>query len=169
MSLSSSTLVETIGSASANTYVTLSEFTTYCDQRLNADAFDGAEPDDKIRALLMAARRLERENWMGSKASSTQALVWPRSGVRKIDSVGVYCLTGDYLTTEIPQQVKDAQCELALAYLEDFDDGAEDEIDSFSADGVSVKFRASRPAGGLPAAAAQLLSGLILGAQLIRA
>lgn len=166
MALSSSSLVETVGSASANTYATLSEFTTYCERRLSVDAFDAAEPDEKVRALLMAARRLDQEQWLGSRASTTQALAWPRSGApkRDADSWSTY-----YLTTEIPQAIKDAQCELALSLLDGFDDGEEDAIDSFSADGVSVKFRRDKPAGGLPVAVSQLISGLTRGQRLVRA
>lgn len=166
MSLAASTLVSTSGSASANSYVTLAEFTAYCERRLNVTAFDDAEPDDKVRALLMAARRLDQEQWLGSRASTTQALAWPRSGApkRDADSWGTY-----YSTTEIPQAIKDAQCELALSLLDGFDDGEEDAIDSFSADGVSVKFRRDRPAGGLPVAVSHLISGLTRGQRLVRA
>lgn len=164
MSLDASTLVVTVGGASSNSYVTLAQFNTYCEQRLNVDSFDDAQPDDKIRALLMATRRLDRENWIGQKAATTQALVWPRSGVYKPDGYG-----DQYLSTEIPQLVKDAQCELALAYLDGFDDGEEDAIDSFSADGVSVHFRRSKPSGGLPVAVLHLIGGLTRGNRLVRA
>lgn len=166
MALSASTIVETAGSATANSYVTLAEFITYCERRLSVEAFDGAEPDDKVRALLMAAKRLERESWLGDRVTATQALAWPRCGAPKqdADSWGSY-----YLTTEIPQAIKDAQCELALSLLDGFDDGEEDAIDSFSADGVSVKFRRDKPAGGLPVAVSQLISGLTRGQRLVRA
>ena len=177
MALDSSIIVTTVGSSSSNSYVSVEELATYRDRtRLTADGFDGASPDDKIRSLLISAQRLKRENWMGSKASAGQALSWPRLGVVRLDGdsgedfYGGYGGPFDvYSSTEIPQEIKDAQCELALAYLDGFDDGEEDQIDSFSADGVSVKFRQGKPAGGLPAVVSQLLSGLMRGARLVRA
>jgi hypothetical protein len=65
--------------------------------------------------------------------------------------------------------VKDAQCELALALLDGFDESGEDAMDSFSADGISIKFSSQRPAGSMPSSVGQLLAGLIAGNVLIRA
>ena len=161
-----------VGGTSSNSYVTLQQFADYRDlYRINADAFDGATADDKVRALLMAARRLDRENWIGSPVTDTQALAWPRSGVCKIDAVrgdGLSYWGEEYSTTEIPLQIKHAQMELALSYLDGFDDGEEDAIQSFSADGVSVEFRGSRPSGSLPSAVSQLIGGLLRGNRLVR-
>lgn len=189
MPLNSSTIVTTVGSATANSYVSLTEFADYRDlQRIDADSFDAADPDDKIRALVIAFKRLNRENWMGSRVDSTQAAAWPRFGVQKVDKVegwgygGAYSYgygsypygypygtLNQYLSTEIPQQIKDAQCELALSYLDGFDDGEEDQIKSFSADGVAVEFRPGKIQGGLPAVVSQLIGNLAAGNQLRRA
>lgn len=169
----------TIGGASANSYVAIEEAENFLDSRLNSQAWTGAESEDKMRALLMAAKRLQVENWLGNRVTTTQRLAWPRISVAKVDQVGFgyggfygqswgWGYGEQYLTTEIPQPVKDAQCELALAYLEGFDDGGEEAIDSFSADGVSVKNRQSRPDGGLPPRVVQLISGLVAGNRLIR-
>ena len=168
----------TIGGNASNTFISLEDAEIYLDSRLNSSAWTNANPDDKKRSLLMAAQRLDRENWLGNRVSSTQRLAWPRIGVAKVDQVGIgYGFVGyswgwgygeQYRSDEIPQPVKDAQCELALAYLEGFDDGGEDAIDSFSQDGVSVKFRASKPEGGLPPQVQQLIGGLIGGNRLVR-
>src|SRR5262247_1853050 len=123
------TLDTTIGGANANTYVTLQAAEDYHDARLNSEAWTAASADDKTRALLMAAKKLDSENWLGSRATSTQRLAWPRLYVQKVDGLGsgygwgygygYGWLFGDvYLSTEIPQRVKDAQCELALSMLE---------------------------------------------------
>jgi hypothetical protein len=167
----------TIGGASANSYIEIEDADNYHDSRLSASAWFDASPDDRKRGLLMSAQRLDRENWLGGRVARTQRLAWPRIGVTKVDSVGA-CYAGfgwgwggfgeQYSSTEIPQPVKDAQCELALAYLQGFDDGAEEAIDSFSEDGVSVKLRQSKPHGGLPPRVMQLIGGLIAGNQLIR-
>lgn len=164
MALEASTLVVTVGGASSNSYVTLAVFNTYCEQRLNVDSFDEAQPDDKIRALLMATRRLDRENWIGQKASTTQALVWPRSGIYKPDGYGE-----QYSSAEIPQLVKDAQCELALAYLGGYGAAtSSDSISEFSIDGVRVKTSGGGTAGW-PDAVDELIGGLIRGNMLVRA
>lgn len=174
------TLDTTIGGAAANSYVTLQDAENYLDAKLNSAAWTNAGADDKTRALLMAANRLQVENWLGNRVASAQRLAWPRIGVQKVDPVGAgigygyhvgfgYGIGEVYNSDEIPQPIKDAQCELALAYLEGFDDRQEDAIDSFSTDGVSVKFRSQRPSGGLPAIVQQLIGGLLEGNRLVRA
>jgi len=186
-----SAIVTTVGAANANSYVDLKEASAYFDDRRNMEAWDTATSDDRTRALFDAAKRLNRENWHGDRAKSDQRLAWPRAGVIKPDGAGIgsadfipgagaslYPRTGygfywggygeQYSSTEIPQEVKDAQCELALAYLEGFDESGEDALESFSEDGVSMKFRASKPDGGLPPKVMQLISGLIAGNRLIR-
>src|SRR5262249_16056974 len=139
-------IIATIGATDANSFVTMAEAENYHNARLNSAAWTDANADDKARALLMAANRLQLENWLGNRGTTTQRLAWPRLAVGKIDPVSVgfgyggnwgyggnYAyFTEVYQSNEIPQPVKDAQCELALAYLEGFDDGAEDAIDSFS-------------------------------------
>jgi hypothetical protein len=88
------TLVATAGSASANSFATVSEGDTYCDTRLNASAWTGETDDDeKARALIEATRELNVLTYVGYTVTETQALVWPR----------------DY--------VKDACMELALQFL----------------------------------------------------
>jgi len=77
------------------------------------------------RALTAAAQRLDRERFLGARATDTQALQWPRTGVRKPDTyVNTYAtgfpfrISDDYFTdTEVPDQVKRAQIELAV-YLQ---------------------------------------------------
>lgn len=171
------TLDTTVGGANANSYVDVATADAFLDARLNSSAWTNATADDKTRALLMAASRLEIENWLGQRVTTTQRLAWPRWGARKRDGITFsffgYQAYGwseaeEYLTTEIPQPVKGAQCELALAYLEDFEDGGGELMDSFSTDGVTVKLKNSKPDGGLPARVSQLIGGLIAGNMLIR-
>src|SRR5215510_57417 len=177
-----STIVTIIGAANANSYVDVGAADTFFDDRLYAAAWTGAVTSDKTRALLMAANRLQVENWLGNRVTTIQRMAWPRLGVAKVDPVGVgygggwgygygwgYPFAEYYRVDEIPQQVKDAQCELALAYLQGFDDGGEDAIDSFTADGVSVKLRPQRPGGTFPPRVSQLISELTVGNELMRA
>lgn len=174
-----SAIVTTVGAANANSYVDVTAADNYFDDRLDAAVWTAAVTADKTRALLMAANRLQNENWLGNRVTSTQRLAWPRTNARKVDPVGAgfgyhaygygYSFTEVYKSDEIPQPVKDAQCELALAYLDGFDDGEEDSVDSFTADGVSFKLRASRSDGELPPRVTQLIGALIAGNRLVRA
>lgn len=183
------TIVATVGSASANSYVTETEFQTYFEQRLNTAAVENADPDRRQRAMLMAFRRLNLLGWIGSRVTTTQAGAWPRANARKPDDAGVsadseltlaatYALTrGDYgiysapyptyTTTEIPQRVKDAQCELACAYLDGFDEHA-DRMTSVSQDGLSYQKQFARPLNGLPGVVMRLLGPLLEGPRLVR-
>ena len=127
------TLDATVGGASANTYLTLSDAQDIVDGLVQDDdvvAWASATTDQKNRALYTAAQRLDRERYLGARATDTQALQWPRTGVRKPDtyintySVGFpFRITTDYFTdTEIPDQVKKAQAVLAV-YLNNNKDG----------------------------------------------
>jgi hypothetical protein len=116
-----SSLVETVGAANANTYATVADMDTYCDDRLNATAWTQGGSDDGTRALIQAARELENILWKGTRVDSTQALSWPRDEVVNPDLPWASQEPQDsyyYSTTEIPDRIKNAQMELALMMLE---------------------------------------------------
>lgn len=118
------TLVATPGAANANSYETLAEAQAYFDTRTTMLGWDNA--DDQSVLLMMATRaldmmfvphrRLVRYNgvayyittpqWTGTPATATQALAWPRIGMK--DRLG-----RDILSTVIPQELKDALSEFA--------------------------------------------------------
>lgn len=109
------TIDASVGGASSNSYVTLAEAATYMTARLNASAWEtDATTDNKNRALVEATRELNVLVYEGFRAASTQALAWPRFGAVNPDQFGAGHL---YLSTEIPQRIKDAQCELALEFI----------------------------------------------------
>jgi hypothetical protein len=123
----------TVGSASANSYLTLAAAQEIIDgfvQDADVTAWASATTDQKNRALFTATQRLDRERFLGARATDTQALQWPRTGVRKPDTyINTYAvgfpfrITTDYYTdTEIPQQVQYAQVVLAV-YLHNNPDG----------------------------------------------
>ena len=104
---------ETVGGANANSFVALSEFSTYMEGRLNSDAFDDASTDEQNRALAEATRELSAMGWKGYRVTSTQALSWPRQWAHDPDSP-----TQDYYDSDVvPDRVKRATYELALAFL----------------------------------------------------
>ena len=119
------TIDATVGGASANSYITLADANTFVEKLILDDdvsAWDGSSNDNKNRALVTAAIRIDRERFIGAQATDTQVLQWPRVGVRKPDKfVSTYMqgfpyrVTTDYYTaTEIPFQVKEAQVILAV-------------------------------------------------------
>lgn len=126
-------IIATPGAANANSYVTEAEADDYIAQMVsNADVqhWNSGNDDSRHRALASATQRLDRERFLGARATDTQALQWPRTGVRKPDTyINTYAvgfpfrITTDYFTdTEIPEQVKRAQVELAV-YLHNNTDG----------------------------------------------
>ena len=123
----------TAGGASANSYLTLADAQAIVDglvEDADVTAWASATTDQKNRALYTATQRLDRERFLGARATDTQALQWPRTGVRKPDTyVNTYAtgfpfrISDDYFTDEeIPDQVKRAQVVLAV-YLNNNKDG----------------------------------------------
>ena len=119
------TIDATAGGANANSYLTLADAQTIIDgmvEDADVTAWASATTDQKNRALYTATQRLDRERFIGARATDTQALQWPRTGVRKPDTyVNTYAtgfpfrISEDYFTdTEIPDQVKRAQVVLAV-------------------------------------------------------
>ena len=119
------TINATTGAAAANSYITLSDAQDLIDGLVEDDdvvAWASATTDQKNRALYTAAQRIDRERFLGARVTDTQAMQWPRTGVRKPDTyinsyaVGFpFKITTDYFTdTEIPSQVKHGQIVLAV-------------------------------------------------------
>jgi hypothetical protein len=127
------TIDATAGGANANSYLTLADAQAIIDgmvEDADVTAWGSATDDQKNRALYTATQRLDRERFLGARATDTQALQWPRTGVRKPDTyVNTYAtgfpfrISDDYFTDdEIPDQVKRAQVVLAV-YLNNNKDG----------------------------------------------
>jgi hypothetical protein len=127
------TIDATVGGANANSYQTLADAQSIVDgmvQDADVTAWAAATTDAKNRALYTATQRLDRERFIGARSTDTQALQWPRTGVRKPDTyINTYAvgfpfrITTDYYTdTEIPDQIKKAQAMLAV-YLNNNVDG----------------------------------------------
>ena len=127
------TIVATVGSATANSYLTLADANAIIEGLVEDDdvtAWSSSTDDQKNRALYTSTLRIDRERFLGARVTDTQALQWPRTGVRKPDTyINTYAvgfpfrITTDYFTdTEIPDQVKKAQAILAV-YLNNNRDG----------------------------------------------
>jgi hypothetical protein len=118
-------IVATPGAANANSYLTLAEAQAIIDgfvEDADVQHWNSGNTDSRNRALFTATQRLDRERFLGARATDTQALQWPRTGVRKPDTyINTYAvgfpfrITTDYFTdTEIPTQIQYAQTVLAV-------------------------------------------------------
>jgi hypothetical protein len=105
------TLVATAGSASANSYASVADATTYLAAKSGASAWASATSSAKQQALISATRALNALTWPGQRVDTTQALAWPRAYVTDLDApVG----SVEFSSTAIPQWLEDATCELAF-------------------------------------------------------
>lgn len=94
------------GKTDATSYVTLAEIRAYATER-GVTTIPAVDADAEVLAI-KAVDYLEavRDKYKGYKAGETQALQWPREDVY-ID--GYY-----FSSTDIPQELKDAQCQLCI-------------------------------------------------------
>lgn len=119
------TLDATISGAGSNSYVTLAYANQFFERLLLPNAWDSAVPDDQERALMTATQWLEEFDYIGSLATTTQALAWPRFGM--LDDThnptlipgrsNPTLILGKYDETEMPVPLMNAQCELAFYLL----------------------------------------------------
>ncbi|MFO7253134.1 MAG: hypothetical protein DIU60_020540, partial [Actinomycetes bacterium] len=140
----------------AMAYVTLEEASTYFAARLHTAAWDNAGDEERQKALEMASRAIDRLPLVGRPTDLAQGRAFPR-----------------HPDTEVPQAVKDACCEEALALL----DRGDSERRRLQAEGVvsvtigslSETYRtASSWYGLLSQEARELLRPWLLGAVPIR-
>lgn len=89
-------------------YVTISEASNYFDTHLNTNAWDEASDKDRLKALYMGTRDIDSLNFLGDKTSETQEHQFPRG-----------------TDTDVPEDIKIACYEIALARL----DGVDPEIE----------------------------------------
>lgn len=82
-------------------YATEAEGVTYFGERLETDAWDDATSVDRVKALKMATRAIERLSFAGDMTDSEQEKQFPRGG----DSV-------------VPDDIKNACIEEALSLLD---------------------------------------------------
>ena len=99
----------TVGASNANSYLTLVTAQSYADSDLDVSDWDAASADKRTRALITATRHLSALLYIGSKASSTQSLPWPRRDAITSD--------GELEDDEIPTQLLQAQWEIANALV----------------------------------------------------
>ncbi|MFZ9960583.1 MAG: DnaT-like ssDNA-binding protein [Candidatus Limnocylindrus sp.] len=103
-------VVATVGSANANSYITVATGDAIANTMVGTLSWNSASNDNKGRALITATNGLETLGWIGARATETQALAWPRSGVA--------CSDKAYDDDEIPREIELATFDLANALLD---------------------------------------------------
>jgi hypothetical protein len=116
-----------------NSYVSVVEADSYFADRLFADAWNNATPQQKEQALVTACRSLERQIWIGSKKVTDQPMQFPRRYQFQIHDIWRQWFQNNivdefetlyvegaswWADVDVPQPIKDAQYEEALAMLE---------------------------------------------------
>lgn len=74
------TLRATAGAPDANAYATVEEADASLGYRVGAAAWASLTADQKVQALVTATRDLDTLSFIGTRATATQALEWPRVG-----------------------------------------------------------------------------------------
>lgn len=118
------TVVATVGSASANSYLTVADADTLLNLRLGVDLWTAASTDDKGRALIMATRDIDSNRFRGWKIDSAQALEFPRT-------------EQTVASTSIPPEVLNACAEQALWIIQHSSTGGRSERQQLASQGVS--------------------------------
>src|ERR1035438_1328100 len=112
------------GRTDANSYATVAEADWYFDGHLYASAWTAATAATKAAALVMATRLVDSQyQFNGFRAHDAQALQWPRERCPDPDRNLVTSttlspvLTNFVPTTQVPQGVASAVCEMARELL----------------------------------------------------
>lgn len=119
------TIDATVGSATANSFVTEAEFIARAATRPDVPAgttVSGLTCTETEKAWLVEAQReLTLMPWIAGRVTSTQALAWPRLYAEDPDAPSILGQVSAaefwFDDTEIPQRVKDAQIDLAIIFL----------------------------------------------------
>lgn len=137
-----------------NSYIDIDGADEYFAGCLHAESWSGADSETKEKALRQATRSIDRMPLMGRKTDLHQPLAFPR-----------------YPDTEIPEAVKEACCEEALALLERGNSQRrklqQEGVQSFSLGNMSETFAAGAGKGLLSQEAKELLRPWLIGAVMI--
>ena len=99
------------GGSTNTSYISVEEGDSFAVQQLGTLKWSTATYDEKAKALISATRYLDQLQWIGSRATATQALAWPR--------IGAVCGEKSYGETVIPPEVKQGTFWLAELLLND--------------------------------------------------
>ena len=134
-----------------NSYVDIEGANEYFENRLHAESWGQADDETKEKALRQATKTIDRQPLRGRKIETGQDLAFPR-----------------YPDTEVPEVVKEACCEEALAILERGNSQRRklqlEGVQSFALGNMSETYVAGAGRGLLSQEAKDLISPWLLGA-----
>ena len=132
-------------------YCTIEYANEYFENRLHAESWGQADDETKEKALRQATKTIDRQPLRGRKTDTAQTLAFPR-----------------YPDTEVPEAVKEACCEEALAMLERGNSQRrklqQEGVQSFTLGNMSESYAAGAAKGLLSQEAKELLRPWLLGA-----
>ena len=132
-------------------YCTIEYADEYFRNRLHAESWGQADESTKEKALKQATRAIDRQLLRGRKTNPEQELAFPR-----------------YPDTEVPEAVKEACCEEALALLERGNSQRrklqQEGVQSFTLGNMSETYAPGAGRGLLSQEAKELLRPWLLGA-----
>ena len=134
----------------SGSYCTIEYADEYFNNRLHAESWGQADDETKEKALRQATKEIDRQLLKGRKATDTQELAFPR-----------------YPDEEVPETVKEACCEIALALLERGNSQRrklqQEGVQSFTLGNMSETYAAGAGKGLLSQEAKELLRPWLLG------
>ena len=122
----------------------------------------------KENALREAMPFIESQAWIGTRATASQALEWPRQGGRRLrwqlSIGGITDLRGrPWPSSEIPAPIMKAQCEMALAVFQDASWTTDtDDVQSIRTGVVTISKSSAAGRKKLPSLVQQWLDGLVI-------
>jgi hypothetical protein len=135
----------------SGSYCTIEYADEYFSGRLHAESWGQADESTKEKALKQATKAIDRQLLKGRKATDEQELAFPR-----------------HPDTEVPEAVKEACCEEALALLERGNSQRrklqQEGVQSFTLGNMSESYAAGAAKGLLSQEAKELLQPWLLGA-----
>ena len=138
----------------SGSYCTIEYADEYFSGRLHAESWGQADDITKDKALRQATKTIDRQRLNGRKTNPSQPLVFPR-----------------YPDKEIPEAVKEACCEEALALLERGNSQRrklqQEGVQSFTLGNMSETYAAGAGKGLLSQEAKELLRPWLIGAVMI--
>ena len=138
-----------------NSYIDIEEADEYFTGRLHAESWGETDNSTKEAALKQATRAIDRQPIRGRKSNKDQTLAFPR-----------------YPEIEIPEAVKEACCEEALALLERGNSQRrklqQEGVQSFTLGNMSETYAPGAGRGIMSQEAKELLKPWLLGAVMIR-
>lgn len=129
----------TEGGISANSYGTAAEADLYFEGRLSPEGYTGATADIQERSLRTATSYLDaRVTWIGDIKDQVtpQALAWPRVYDSTLTTPEDILVLG----AAIPQDLKNAQFELALYLINSGEPAESNDLDAIKVGSLAIDF-----------------------------